>query len=436
MTATCDVPLRTVAPLWSRDFQLYFTARLVSLLGDAMLPVALLYGVVELGYGTTGVGLVLAAQMVPFVAFVLFGGVLADRFTPQRMMVGADAARFLLQAGAATAFAVGHPALWLLMGLSGLHGTATAAFQPGLAGIVTQVSRDLQRANAVIRVAEAMANLGGPALAGVLIATSGVPVVLAADAATFAVSGICLLVLRTRPAAGTGAGNADSTWRNLVEGWNEFRSRTWMYSVIVVWIILGITVWGPIRPLATVLVTDAHGASGLGWMWTAFGAGGVLGGLAGVRFRPARPLASGATVLLAWAIWPLIMASGGTLPLICAGAAIGGAGIAYWSVMWSTSVQTHIPAGVLNRISAYELFGSLVAFPIGQSLAGPVSAAVGTSTALYTSGAVLVAVLVVMLSVPAVRHLGTRPEGSQGPEVLEVPEVPQSAAAPGSGSGN
>ena len=67
MTATCDVPLRTAAPLWSRDFQLYFTARLVSLLGDAMLPVALLYGVVELGYGTTGVGLVLAAQMVPFV---------------------------------------------------------------------------------------------------------------------------------------------------------------------------------------------------------------------------------------------------------------------------------------------------------------------------------------------------------------------------------
>lgn len=407
MTATCDVPLRTAAPLWSRDFQLYFTARLVSLLGDAMLPVALLYGVVELGYGTTGVGLVLAAQMVPFVAFVLFGGVLADRFTPQRMMVGADAARFVLQAAAATAFAVGHPALWLLMALSGLHGTATAAFQPGLASIVTQVSHDLQRANAVIRVAEAMANLGGPALAGVLIAASGVPVVLAADSATFAVSGICLLMLRLRPVAQTGT--AASTWRNLVEGWHEFRSRKWMYSVIIGWIILGITVWGPIRPLATVLVTDAHGASGLGWMWTAFGAGGVIGGLAGVRFRPTRPLASGATVLLAWAAWPVVMASGGSLPLVCAGAAVGGATIAYWSVMWSTSVQTHIPPGVLNRISAYEIAGSLVAFPIGQALAGPVSGTVGTSAALYTSGAVLVAVLAAVLSVPAVRHLSSAP---------------------------
>ncbi|GAA2046265.1 MFS transporter [Catenulispora yoronensis] len=420
MTATCDVPIRTVSPLWSRDFRLYFTARLVSLLGDAMLPVALLYGVVELGYGTTGVGLVLAAQMVPFVAFVLFGGVLADRFTPQRMMVGADAGRFVLQAASATAFAVGHPALWLLMALSALHGVGTAAFQPGLASMVTQVSNDLQRANAVVRVAESMANLGGPALAGVLIAVAGVPVVLAVDSATFAVSGLCLMALRLRPLPKSGT--EVSTWRNLVEGWNEFRSRTWMYAVIAGWIVLGITVWGPIRPLATILVADRHGASGLGLMWTAFGAGGVVGGLAGVRFRPVRPLASGATVLLAWAVWPLIMASGSTLPFVCAGAMIGGATIAFWGVMWSTSVQTHIPAGVLNRISAYELAGSLVAFPIGQALAGPVSGAVGTSAALYTSGAVLVAVLLGMLSVPAVRNLGNRPEPTPEPVSESVPE--------------
>lgn len=407
MAATCDVPLHAAAvPLWSRDFRLYFTARLVSLLGDAMLPVALLYGVVDLGYGTTGVGLVLAAQMVPFVAFVLFGGVLADRFSPRRMMVGADGARFVLQAATAAAFAAGRPALWLLMVLSGLHGIGTAAFQPGIAGVVTRVSQDLQRANAVIRVAESMANLGGPALAGVLIAVSGTPVVLAADAATFAVSGVCLLMLRLRPVARTGS--EASTWRNLVEGWHEFRSRTWMYSVIIGWMVLGIVVWGPIRPLATVLVTDRHGASGLGWMWTAFGAGGVAGGLAGIRFRPARPLASGAAVLLTWATWPLIMAGGGSLALVCLGAAVGGAGIAYWGVMWSTSVQTHVPAGVLNRISAYEIAGSLVAFPIGQALAGPVSGAVGVSAALYASAAVLVAVLGTLLSVPAVRHLGNR----------------------------
>jgi predicted MFS family arabinose efflux permease len=377
-----------------------------------MLPVALLYGVVSLGYGTTGVGLVLAAQVLPFAGFVLFGGVLADRFTPQRMMVGADAARFVLQAVAATAFATGHPALWLLMMLSALSGVATAAFQPGLASIITQVSSDLQRANAVTRVAEAMATLGGPAIAGLLIAVSGVSVVLAADAATFAVSGVCLLMLRLPAAVRSGA-QQESTWRNLVEGWHEFRSRTWMWSVIVGWIVLGVVVWGPIRPLATILVTDGHGASGLGLMWTAFGAGGVVGGLAGVRFRPRHPLRAGAVGLLAWSAWPVTLAAGLSLVQVCAGAAVGGATMAFWGVMWSTSVQTHIPAAVLNRISAYELAGSLMAFPIGQALAGPVSGAVGTGAALYTSAGVLVVVLVGMLCVPAVRNLGaglSRPE--------------------------
>jgi MFS family permease len=410
-TVTCDVRLPAQSRLWNRDFRLYFTARLVSLLGDAMLPVALLFGVVSLGYGTTGVGLVLAAQVLPFAAFVLFGGVLADRFTPQRMMVGADAARFVLQAIAATAFATGHPALWLLMVLSGLSGVATAAFQPGLASVITQVSTDLQRANAVARVAEAMATLGGPAIAGLLIAVSGVPVVLAADSSTFAVSGVCLLMLRLAPVIRTAA-SQESTWRNLVEGWHEFRTRTWMPSVILAWIVLGITVWGPIRPLATILVTDRHGASGLGLMWTAFGAGGVVGGLAGVRFRPRHPLRAGAAALFAWSAWPLTLAAGLSLPQVCAGAAVGGASMAFWGVMWSTSVQTHIPAAVLNRISAYEIAGSLIAFPIGQALAGPVSDAVGTGPALYTSAAVLVAVLIGMLCVPAVRRLGARPEES------------------------
>ena len=409
-TATCDVRLSAPSRLWNRDFRLYFTARLVSLLGDAMLPVALLYGVVSLGYGTTGVGLVLAAQVLPFAAFVLFGGVLADRFSPQRMMVGADAARFLLQAAAATAFATGHPALWLLMGLSGLSGVATAAFQPGLASVITQVSGDLQRANAVTRVAEAIATLGGPAIAGLLIAVSGVPVVLAADSATFAVSGICLLMLRLAPVV-KNASSQESTWRNLLEGWHEFRIRTWMPSVILAWIVLGITVWGPIRPLATTLVTGRRGASGLGLMWTAYGAGGVLGGLAGVRFRPRHPLRVGATGLLLWAAWPLVLAAGLALPEVCAGAAVGGATTAFWSVMWSTSVQTHVPAGVLNRISAYELAGSLIAFPIGQALAGPVSDAVGAGPALSASAAILVVVLIAMLGVPAVRHLGARAAG-------------------------
>ncbi len=394
---------RAAAPLWTRDFRYYFTARLVSLLGDAMLPVALMYGVVSLGYGASGVGYVLASQMLPLAIFVLFGGVLADRFTPRRMMMGADAVRLVVQGCAAASFATGHPPLWLLMGLAALSGTATAAFQPGVASVVPQVASDIQRANATLRVAEAIATMAGPTLAALLLAIGDVATVLALDAGTFAVSGLCLLMLRL--AAVPRPAQKASTWRNLVEGWHEFRSRTWLCVVIGVWIVNGLTTFGPIRPLTTLLVAGTYGSTGLGVVWTAFGAGNVLGGLIGVRLRPARPLAAGATAMLVWALMPLSNAL--ALPLwsraVCF--VVGGAAWAFWSVMWATSVQSHIPGEVLNRVYAYDVAGSLIAFPAGQALAGPISELLGARNAQGASVAIATVSFIVLLLIPAVRTL-------------------------------
>ncbi|MCX5403134.1 MFS transporter [Streptomyces sp. NBC_00335] len=404
MTLTTDAVGEAAAPpLWSKNFRLYFTARLVSLLGDAMLPVALMYGVVQLGYGATGVGFVLAAQMLPFAVLILFGGVLADRFTPRRMMIGADAARCCLQIAAATAFGTGHAPLWLLLLLAAGSGTASAAFQPGVASIVPQVAKDLQRANATIRIAEAIASMAGPTIAAVLVAVFGVALVLTIDAATFAVSGACLLLLRLAPAPTPD--RTTSTWRNLLEGWHEFRSRTWLWVVILAWAVNGITTFGPLRPLTTLLVANEHGATGLGLVWTAFGAGNVLGGLIGMRFRPKRPLAAGAVAMFAWVVLPLSNALGLPLWSTCVCFVVGGAAWAFWSVMWATSVQSQVPAAVLNRVYAYDVAGSLIAFPVGQALAGPVAELIGARTLLYVSTLVAVVTFAVLLSVPAVRSL-------------------------------
>jgi len=80
--------------LWARDFSLYFTARSISALGDALMPVATALAVGGL-YGVTGVGVTLAVWTAPFVALVLFGGVLSDRFGARRMMIGADVVRII-----------------------------------------------------------------------------------------------------------------------------------------------------------------------------------------------------------------------------------------------------------------------------------------------------------------------------------------------------
>ncbi|MFI9103131.1 MFS transporter [Streptomyces fildesensis] len=186
-------------PLWDRRFALFFAARTVSQVGDAMMPVAAALAVGAL-YGISGVGFVLGTWTGTFVLLVLFGGVLADRFGARRMMVGADLARVLTQGVLAVAFFTGPPPFWLLVTMAALAGAAVAMFLPGVNGMVPLVAREPQRANATLKVADALAQLLGPALAGLLIVLTGAGTVYAIDSGTFLLSALCLALIRFTPA--------------------------------------------------------------------------------------------------------------------------------------------------------------------------------------------------------------------------------------------
>lgn len=99
------IPDPTEIPLWNRDFRLFFIARVVARFGDGMVPVALAAGLLDAGHGASSVSFALGAWMVCFAGFVLFGGVLADRFTPRRMMILADVMRLVCTAGLVATFA-------------------------------------------------------------------------------------------------------------------------------------------------------------------------------------------------------------------------------------------------------------------------------------------------------------------------------------------
>jgi drug/metabolite transporter superfamily protein YnfA len=231
---------------------------------------------------------------------------------------------------------------------------------------------------------------------------AGPAVVFGADAATFAVSGLCLLALRVAPPPRT---DQPSMWRGLVEGWQEFRSRTWLWAVIVIWAGYGLTVFGPCLPLAATVITQEHGKTALGLAMSAFGAGTALGGVLGLRLRPARPLAAGTVAMFAFALYPLSAAL--LLPgyLVGAGFAAAGTGFAFWSVMWATTVQTHIPARLLNRVYAYDVAGSLLVLPVGRALAGPAAHLAGTHRVLFASAWLGITGCVGLLAVPAIRNL-------------------------------
>lgn len=120
-------------------------------------------------------GYALAAWMAPFAVLVLFGGVLADRFSPRRMMVLADAVCLVAQGGLALTLATGSGKLWHSLVVQALSGAANALFQPGIASLVPRVTPDIQGANAVLRVGESLARIAGSAIGGILVAVAGRP---------------------------------------------------------------------------------------------------------------------------------------------------------------------------------------------------------------------------------------------------------------------
>jgi MFS family permease len=348
----------------------------------------------------------MAASAASFAGLVIFGGVIADRFSTRKLMIGADVVRLATQSFTAVLFFTDHVVLWQICVIGAVNGVAGAVFQPGVASTVPRLATDVQAANGAIRIAESAAQLAGPALAGLLVAFASAGGVFAAHAGTYALSALCLLLLRLPPAApGSQAHRGSSFKADLAEGWREFRSRTWLWGVIVIWCVYMISIWGPTVPLVATEVVQQHGPRAYGLVSSALGAGTVVGGLIALRLRPRRMLRAGSFALFAFACFPASVGAGLGVPAMAAGAVIAGAGSSFWGVMWATSVQTQVGPDVLNRIHAYDVAGSLAMMPVGQALAGPAATALGADNVLLVAGVMTLVVSTALLSVPAIRGL-------------------------------
>lgn len=374
----------SIAPggLWSRNFSLFFAARGAARLGDMMAPVALATGLVLSGYGAGVVGAVLASMTACFAGFVIFGGVIADRVNNRVLMIGADLVRVVVQAVMAGLFFTGHIVVWQICLLSAVNGICAALFQPGLPTLVPRIAADVQGANGAIRTIESLMTMAGPAVAGALVGLTEPGGVFVAYAFTYLASAICLALLRL-PAPADRSGVAQSVTSksamaksvvakensfrsDLVQGWQEFRSRTWLWGVIVIWMVLMISSWGPMVPLIATEVVSEYGPSTLGLVNSAMGAGMVAGALVAMRVRPVRPLRAGSAALLLYWLQPASVALGLPVPLIAAGLAAAGAANAFWGVMWTTSILTQVPSEVRSRVHAYDVAGSVAMMPVGR----------------------------------------------------------------------
>src|SRR4051812_14978593 len=403
---------RSLDILRERDYRFLFGAQAVSFLGDGMVNVALAFAVIGEGGGAPEIALVFTARAAALVSCLLAGGVAGDRLPRRSVLIASDLTRVVSQGVIAAALIAGSPSIAVIALLSAVSGAATAFFNPTATGFLPTVvdAESLQQANALRSLASSVGRVAGPSIAGLLVVTAGAGWALAIDAATFAVSAALLSRIRpggVRPAAAPAPARG-SVFADLKDGWQAFRSRTWLWS-FVAWFSYGnllLGCWTVVGPL--VAERDLGGAGTWGLIIAASGAGGIAGGIAALRIDPRRPLLY-ATLCLSIFFLPLaLLAASATAPLIAAGAIASEIGVVLGLSVWESTLQREIEPANLSRVSSYDWFGSLAFFPLGIALWGPIAPALGYTTALWLAFALHVVSVIPILAVREIRTLRRR----------------------------
>ncbi len=404
--------------LKERQFRLLWLGQATSTLGDGLVPVALSFAVIgTLNGSATALGIVLAAHTLPLVLFVLVGGVWADRLPRQMVMLVSDVIRGVVQATIAVLLLTGSAELWQLAVLIAVYGTAEAFFQPAATGVVpaTISPPRLQQANALLGLSRSIALVVGPAVAGVIAATTNPGIVFVVDAATFAVSAASLALLRLSRARRPG--ERKSFLADLKGGWHELLAHTWLW-VIVAWASTFLCiVIAPFLTLGPVIAKQSlGGAAAWGVIAAGWGAGSLCGGLLALRWKPTRPMLVCTIFTLPIAPGIALLALRAPAPVIAVALAIGGLGLGFFGAVWQTTLQQHVREDALSRVSAWDWMGSFAFLPLGFILAGPVSHAIGISTTLWIAVGYLVVSTLAVLMVPSVRNLRRLDEPGPEPE--------------------
>jgi predicted MFS family arabinose efflux permease len=404
-----------------RDFRLLLADRLLAPASYGFSMVGVSFAVLKETGSPSDLSYVLAAQIAPSLVFALIGGVAADRFRPQRVIIAANLMMAVGEGTFGLVVLTGHPALWVMICLEALTGTGMAIFYPASQALLPRLVPDtmLQDASAISRLGMNTGQMTGAAAAGLLVAAVGPGWALSLCGIGMVGTVPILLSIRGRALSPPPAGLATpSMLAELRDGWSEFRSHTWLWVIVAQFCVVMMAWYGAFSVLGPV-VAKAHlgGAAAWGAITAADSLGLIAGGVVSLRVTPRRPMLFVVLTGAAVAISPLSLAMVLPLPAVCLASFGLGVFIEMMMVQWTVAMARNIPPGMLARVSSYDVLGTVMAMPVGALIAGPLGAAIGVSTAQYAAaGAIVVASALALIprEIRTMRNLSTA--------VTEIPQ--------------
>jgi MFS family permease len=418
--------MRAQGGLWAhRDFLRLWAAQAVSAFGFRITRTALpIIAVTTLQQPEVVVSVLMAAQIAPGLLVGLVAGGWIDRSRKRRILIGADLVRAAAVASIPLAWALGSLSIAHVIAAGAVVGAASALFQitdntylPALIG-----RRQLAEGNAKLESTEAIAEITGPAVAGVLIRWLGGPLTVLIDAATYLWSALLLGRIRApEPPAAAVAGRRIR--EDLRVGFREVFRHPIVRPIVVshmVWSLSG----GFFLALYALFCLRELGLSE-GTFGVIVGMGGV-GALAGalISRKLVRRIGLGRTLLATSALslaCALFIPLAGSSHVAGSAALIVGALVAHQLLSDGFSVafviqavtlrQTVLPRATLGRANAAIHVVTSGLLPVGALAAGVIAELAGTRTAVWVG--VLIGLVAPALLWP-LRHLREMPPSASG----------------------
>ena len=263
--------LLDVSPLRQhRDFRFVFIGQLVSAFGSFLTYVALPVQIYDLTRSSTIVGLLGTVQLVPLAITALWGGALADALDRRQLLLWCEA---LLLCGA-LALAVNsmlpHASVPLLFMVAAFMSAVNGFHTPSLESLTPRLVtlNDLPAVSALTSLRGTTAAIAGPALAGVCIATLGLPFTFGVDAMTYASASLALFAIRAMPAT---EGAKPAGFSSIVEGFAYAASRPELIGTYVVDIV-ALTFAMPMAVFPA-LAAQRGGSVAIGYLYSAMSIG-------------------------------------------------------------------------------------------------------------------------------------------------------------------
>jgi MFS family permease len=403
-----DRPARfkILKPLQSRDFTLLWTGLSVSLLGDGLYLVALPLQVLQLSNIETALTTVGLAWTAPQVLFLLFGGVLSDRYERRRVLIAADVIRLAAIATVGILSLAGTLELWHMYLLVAVYGVGEALFGPAFGAIVPDVVPNelLVQANSLDNFSRPFAlRVAGPLLGALTIGTIGLGGAFLVDAGTFLVSAIALLLMQSR--GGADRSVRRSAARELGEGLRFVRTQPWLWGTLAAVAVGLLAFYGPFQALVPFLVKQNGGdATDFGLILGAAGIGAIVASLLiGQHKLPTHRITG---MYVAWSLGTLAVVGFGLftetwqqMVVSFFMSALFTAGI----IIWNTLMHTLVPRKLLGRVSSVDWFVSTSLIPLSFAVTGPISERIGPEATLIAAGLAGGSLVFAFLFIPGVR---------------------------------